>query len=141
MTKDISELPAYLTNIYHGCVLALRETASRVRARMAEAGKPITYPVQWDSPKQLRYVIAKLRRENNLPYRRRGAYQASYQEIHKPYGATVLAPHPAGAIGGLPSGWQSRIHRERWNYLLQVLFEELAKLPDEISTQVKVLAP
>lgn len=140
MTKDISELPASLRAIINGSVNALRETAGRVRSRMAETGKPVTYPIDWDSPKQRRFVMAKLRRENNLPYRRTGRYEASWKVKHKPFGATVFAPHPAGAIGGLPGGWQSRIHRNRWNYLTRVLFEELAKLPDEISNQVRVLS-
>lgn len=34
-----------------------------------EPGKP-TYPLTWRSPKQRRYVMAKLRREGNLPYQR-----------------------------------------------------------------------
>lgn len=34
-----------------------------------EPGKP-TYPLVWRSPKQRRYVMAKLRREGNLPYQR-----------------------------------------------------------------------
>lgn len=34
-----------------------------------EPGKP-TYPLRWKSQRQRRYVMAKLRRENNLPYKR-----------------------------------------------------------------------
>lgn len=34
-----------------------------------EPGKP-TYPLKWRSQKQRRYVMAKLRREGNLPYQR-----------------------------------------------------------------------
>lgn len=34
-----------------------------------EPGKP-TYPLRWKSERQRRFVMAKLRRENNLPYRR-----------------------------------------------------------------------
>jgi len=47
--------------------------------------------------------------------------------------------HPAGAIGGTPFGWQSRVTRGRWPFFLQVLFEELAKFPAELSHALSVM--
>lgn len=41
------------------------------RELMALPGRP-KYPIRWASEKQRKYVMAKLRRENNLPYRRTG---------------------------------------------------------------------
>lgn len=39
------------------------------------------YPLVWTSERQRRYVLAKLRRENNLPYRRTGRLAAGYKVI------------------------------------------------------------
>lgn len=40
-------------------------------------GKP-HYPLRWKSAKQRRFVMAKLRREGNLPYRRTGGLEAGW---------------------------------------------------------------
>lgn len=45
-----------------------------------EPGKPI-YPLAWTSARQRRFVMAKLRREGNLPYQRRPAGIGSGYEI------------------------------------------------------------
>lgn len=47
------------------------------RTLMIEPGAP-KYPLRWKSEKQRRYVMAKLRRENNLPYKRTGQLAASW---------------------------------------------------------------
>lgn len=51
-----------------------RRLTIRVRSQMlkrlrTEPGRP-DYPIQWTSEKQRRFVMAKLTRENNLPYQR-----------------------------------------------------------------------
>lgn len=46
--------------------------ARRVRAELRTEPPPPTYPLQWKSQRQRRYVLAKLRREGNLPYQRTG---------------------------------------------------------------------
>lgn len=43
-----------------------------------EPGKP-QYPIAWTSDKQRKFVMAKLRRENNLPYRRTGNLALSWE--------------------------------------------------------------
>lgn len=51
---------------------ATRRLRSQLRDELAEQpGKP-RYPLRWKSDRQRRYVMAMLRRENNLPYRRTG---------------------------------------------------------------------
>mgnify|MGYP000086890235 CR=1 FL=1 len=37
------------------------------------------YPIRWASERQRRYVMAKLRKENNLPYRRTGALAKGWE--------------------------------------------------------------
>lgn len=110
--------------------------AERVRRRMAVAGKRVTYPIKWDSPKQMRWFFAT---HKKLPYRRTNRHVHSYKVRRHPVGYTMSAKSPAGAIGGTTSGWQSRIHRDRWPNLLTVLFDELRKLPAELSNQMRVI--
>jgi hypothetical protein len=51
----------------------LRQWQAQLMQRLRQQpGKP-KYPIRWTSERQRRFVMAKLRRENNLPYRRTGA--------------------------------------------------------------------
>jgi hypothetical protein len=55
-------------------------------------------------------------------------------------GTNLRIPHPGGAVFGLPgspSTWQSRIYRGRWVYLLEVLFDELSKIPEHITNKIR----
>lgn len=124
------------------------ETVSEIKSQMSVPGAAITYPVQWDSDKQRRYVMAKLRSEGNLPYRRTDGYINGWRMERMPEGVSLSNRHPAGAIGGTLKGnsladissWQSRIHRGRWPALLPVLRTELAKLPKRIMDKLTVTA-
>lgn len=141
MSKPISELPKTMGNFFKDLRDVMFETADAIRVRMAETGDPSTSPVQWDGEQDPRLHTTKQQRAYfasdgfgaGIPYRRIGAYEASWTVERQPLGTTLHAPHPAGAIGGLPGGWQSNIHRGRWNNLTQVLFDELGKLPDAIT--------
>jgi hypothetical protein len=56
----------------------LKRPASRELQRLqVKPGSP-RYPLDWQSDKQRRYVMAKLRRENNLPYKRTDKLINSY---------------------------------------------------------------
>jgi hypothetical protein len=113
---------------------------------MMEDGKPIQYPVQWDSPKQRAAFFASNGFGKGIPYKRTHQYRLGWKTERQPFGGqyrVLLAnKSPAGAIGGMVKGsqWQSRIHRNRWPNLLRVLWEELAKLPNEISNRIKAVA-
>ncbi len=140
MSKPISELPKFLSDFGSGVIEILQDTAANVKTRMGEAGAPSTSPVQWDSEKQRRAFFASDGFGGGIPHNRTGAYQYSWTVDNKDAGATLLAPHPAAAIGGFPGGWQSRIHRNRWNNLTKVLFDELGKIPQNISNLFRVIS-
>ena len=40
---------------------------------------PVKYPIQWTSDKQRRYVMAKLRKAGNIPYRRTGKFMGGWR--------------------------------------------------------------
>ncbi len=135
--RDYRKMAALIDQLIKAGVESMRQVTFNVRKRMSAEGKPVTYPVQWDSERQRRYVMWK---QKGQRYRRTNRYRFGWREELQPYRATLHNAHPAGAIGGLPSGWQSRIHRGRWPHLLTVLFEELAKVPADVSNRLKVVA-
>lgn len=140
MSRPISELPQFLSDFTNGIVEILQNTAGNVRQRMSEPGSPSASPVQWDSDKQRAAFFASDGFGGGIPYNRTGAYERSWTVERQPLGAHLFAPSPAAAIGGFPAGWQSRIHRGRWNNLTRVLFDELAKIPNEIDNLFQVLS-
>lgn len=141
MSRPISELPGYVNEVIDTLSEILYQTAGRIRDRLSEEGAPVRYPIQWDTEKQRRAFFATNGFGQGIPYRRTHAMRLGIQTERVPFGANLRIPHPGGAVYGLPgtpSTWQSRIHRGRWPYLLTVLFDELAKLPAEISNRFQV---
>ncbi len=135
MARPISELAPFISGFATDIVDALFETATRIKLRMAEPGQPRNpnEKVDWDNPKQQAAYFASDGFGQGIPYHRKGDFERSWGVERQPFGVSAFSlHHAAGAIGGLPSGWQSRIHRNRRPYLLQVLAEELNKLPDAI---------
>jgi hypothetical protein len=81
-----------------------------------EPGQP-RYPIRWTSEKQRRYVMAKLRREGNLPYQRthalvRGWQVPKYIDVRGGYLSVKHAWGKIGYVVGNPAqpGWQQRFH-------------------------------
>lgn len=140
MRRHFREIPALIRQFFDAGVGSMRQVAGNVRRRMQAEGKPVRYPVQWDSERQKRAFFATNGFGKGIPYRRTNRYRFGWQEERQPFGVTLHNEHPAGAIGGTASGWQSRIHRGRWPHLLTVLFEELSKVPADISARLQVVA-
>lgn len=138
MSRPISELPQFLSDFTSGIVEILQGTAENVRKRMSEPGAPVTGPIEWDSDKQRKAFFASDGFGGGIPHNRTGAYERSWTVERQPLGAFLFADSPAAAIGGFPGGWQSKIHRGRWNNLTRVLFDELSKIPNEISNLFRV---
>jgi hypothetical protein len=66
---------------------AFNRTVGRINAQFRAEMKsqepgPAKYPIQWASVRQRRYVMAKLRREGNLPYQRTGELLDSWRVTH-----------------------------------------------------------
>lgn len=56
------------------------EAQALIRELGTEPGSP-HYPLRWKSDKQRRYVMAKLRRENNIPYKRTHKLARGWQVV------------------------------------------------------------
>ena len=132
----IRRLPNFLIS---ESTLTLEEIANNIKERMSVAGQPVRYPINWDSLKQKIYVIIKLRKEGNLPYRRRGNYIKGIKVMRLSRGGVKYsAKSPAGAIGGTIQGWQSRVTKGRWTPLRPTLLSELRKLPSKLLRNLHV---
>jgi hypothetical protein len=141
MTQSYKKIPAFVLGLYTDVREVLFETAYRVKERLSQEGKPVRYPIDWDSPKQMRAYYATNGFGAGIPYRRTHAMRLGIKIERVPLGTNLRIPHPGGAVLGLPgtpSGWQSRIHRNRWPYLLEVLFDELGKIPQAIQGRFSV---
>lgn len=141
MSRPFTEIPAFVDGLFTDVREVIFETVIRIKDRISEEGKPIRYPVQWDSERQRRAYFATNGFGAGIPYRRTHKMRLGIQEERVPLGTNLRIPHPGGAVLGLPgspSTWQSRIHRNRWVYLLQVLFDELAALPGHITNKISV---
>lgn len=118
---------------------SLEEVAENIRRRMSEEGKPIKYPVRWDSEKQRRAFFATNGFGKGIPHKRTHSYRKGWKVKKFSNGVALQNKHPAGAIGGDPkTGWQSRIHRGRWKYLPSVVLQEAKKLPEIVLKNLRV---
>ena len=136
--RDYRELPIFMAALMAASKDALLQLATSVKERMSEDGKPVRYPINWDSEKQRRAFFATKGFGKGIPYRRTDRYRYGWSLERSRFGARLTNGSPAGAIGGQTSGWQSKIHRGRWPHLLTVLFEELRKFPADLSDRLKV---
>ena len=120
----------------------VEDTARRIQERMNVAGDKISYPVNWDSEKQQRAFFATNGFGHGIPYVRTNA-MANAWSVTRTFDNQVdlFAPHPAGAVFGMPSWnwWQSNIHRGRWVSLQKVFYEEIEKLPAAILDRLRIL--
>ena len=130
---------------------SVEETLNEIKRQMSVSGKPIVYPVQWDSEKQRRAFFATDGFGAGIPYRRTDAYVNGWKIAKMPSGLSLSNAHPAGAIGGTLTGkasgamfgasltsWQSKIHRGRWPAFLPIVLEELTKLPRKIIDRMTI---
>jgi hypothetical protein len=76
--EAVRKAPGRVKNDYKR---AIRRVKPRILADIRDIPPPNTpadYPLRWKSAKQRRYVMAKLREDDNLPYQRTGELQKSW---------------------------------------------------------------
>jgi hypothetical protein len=114
----------------------------RAMQRLKKPGKKPKYPIPWDSIRQMKKVIAMLRKRNNLPYKRTGAYQRAYRIRRLQAGHELSNPAPSAKyVGGTGRGERrSRIHAGRWPLMRDEVDKELLKLPSAVVQHIKIVA-
>lgn len=128
----------------------LRDSTDLIRRIMARPGLAVRYPIRWDSVKQKRYVIAKLRREGNLPYQRTGAHSNAWETLDLANGSIVqnighkavflygsASGEFAGAVRVTPTG-QSHIHEGRWRLVRPVVDSVMSRIPKQILERFRI---
>jgi hypothetical protein len=126
----------------------LRATAKRIQKRMQVPGKPVTYPINWDSVRQMIAYFASNGFGEGIPYRRKGRYEEGWQVRGIPNGVELgNRERSARFIGGLPSGndlspgkKQSSIHKGRHRLLRPVVDEEVKQLPQDVIDRLRIEA-
>lgn len=112
----------------------------RMKTRLNKPAPKPGYPIHWDSEKQKKFVLAMLRREHNLPYRRTGKTEQGWvlqglEDGYRLANETEAAFFVYGDLFQRKS--QSRIHAGRWPLTKEIAFEELEALPEEIQVDIE----
>lgn len=144
--KKINRFPKML---YMAANRTLSSAAVEIKQIMERPGLMPTYPIQWDTLKQKWFVIAKLRREKNLPYTRTNQHVNGFKMETLSNGyelsnignqAVFLWGAPSGifesAVHVQPSG-QSHIYEGRWPLIHKVIDAVLSRLPRELMDRIK----
>lgn len=113
------------------------------RDELSKPGKPITYPVHWDSERQRRAYFATDGFGHGIPYQRSGAYNRNFK-IEKT-GSGVMRSYRlindasyARYVGGTGAGvGQSRIHQGRWSLIAKVVQRYASNLVKNINQSIR----
>jgi hypothetical protein len=118
-------------------------TMKRISKRLQKPGAPIFYPVNWDTDRQRKAFFATEGFGRGIPTGRSGDYQQGWRIVEKLPRGYEMTNRAEGArfIGGDFEGQgQSRIHMERWPLVFEILNEEIGKLPDDVSAELRIYA-
>lgn len=121
--------------------LDLLRAVQNIRDEMREEGKPIVYPVQWDSTKQRKAFFATNGFGRGIPTKRTGASVNAWKAIAIQDGAQVSNPlahivYLSGQSIFAGSRRQSRIHEGRWKLFNVVAKAIISRLPQSIRSRL-----
>jgi hypothetical protein len=145
VAQAVKKIKAVTKRLTVATMKELDDTADRIKRAMQVPGRKVKYPIKWDSDKQRRFVMAKLREEDNLPYKRTQDYVNGWvvdkltdgYQVRNLVGqrAVFIAGSPTGKLDGaqhvLPTG-QSHIHEGRWKLFYPTMTKIVAGLPKRI---------
>lgn len=114
------------------------DTMLRVRKRLARKPRRPWYPLDWDSDRQRRYVMALLSRNGNIPYKPTGRYEKNWEIVKTENGYRIEndAPPAKYLSGDFRGESQSNIHRGRRELMARVVEEEIRNLPEDIDKSI-----
>ena len=147
VVKNIQALPGKMEKAGKKTLESAAQTFTNI---MQRPGRKPTYPLTWDSEKQRKFVMAKLRRENNLPYQRTGAHVNGWAMSMLPNGyQSANIGHKAVFLWGAASGQfpgatkvqasgQSHLFQDRWPLTHKVLTAVLSRLPAELLEALRI---
>lgn len=122
-----------------------RSRKKQILARLqADPGSPV-YPIRWKSEKQRRFVMAKLRREGNLPYRRTGAMQEAFDVkvkfTKRGKGGEVFIVNPIPESVYVFGPFQQPFHADTgWPVIRDVIADEANAFEEDLAAAYVTLA-
>lgn len=118
------------------------ESMLAVRTRLRKPGTRIVYPVNWDSERQRRFVIAMLRQRGNLPYQRTNALPEAWEIERADDGYRLVNKNDAAVYvyGNYEGDRQSNIHAGRWPVMQEEVEAAIQELPEEIEQNITYYA-
>lgn len=113
-----------------------------VRKIMRTPGEKPTYPINWDSDKQRRFVLAMLAAKNNLPYNRTNELPKGWTIEAVTNGYKLYNPAKAAVYvyGNFEGARQSAIHKSRHPVAQQTVEAGIRKLPPDIEQNISYYA-
>lgn len=134
--RTFTALQRAVNKVIQNAELELWIAAQQIRDEMREEGKPIVYPVQWDTTKQRKAFFATDGFGRGIPTKRTGATVNAWRAIRIENGAEVSNPlSHARYVSGFK---QSRIHRGRWKVFNIVASSILSRLPAKVRERIIV---
>lgn len=144
--KRFKALPGH---IERAALQTSKGVSDAITKAMKRPGLPVRYPIDWDSPRQQRKVMALLHAQGGPPYRRTGGYinawqtraiAGGHQSENIGHNAVFLAGAPSGNIIGkkVTASGQSHIHAGRWQLVRPVIQFVVSKLPERLLKALKV---
>lgn len=99
---------------------------------------PPKYPLRWKSERQRRFVMAKLRRENNLPYRRTGRLAAGWRVLSNTVGniSEIAITNNVDYMPFVQGDWAQPFHLDTgWPQFAPIFTEWEPRLQDAFVTE------
>ena len=123
--------------------LQIYRTTMDIRKAMQVKGSKPTYPIDWDSIKQMKAFFASDGFGGGIPHARTDEYinswlverlgEMGYRLVNKSSGAQYIGGNAYGQR-------QSKIHRGRWPVFRDEADKQIEKLPENIASEVKIVA-
>lgn len=123
--------------------LPIYRAVVRIRTGMRKQGAKPTYPIPWDSVRQMKAFYASKGFRGGVPHVRGSRYVDGWQiENIGDQGYRVINNMPGTQYvsGNAYGQFQSRIHRGRWPVFRDVADKEIKGLPEEIAKEIKTVA-
>lgn len=119
-----------------------KQASQNIAEKMQVPGKPITYPVKWDSDKQRRAFFATNGFGGGIPHVRQNVYVGAWQQktIRGGYQVSNKLKYAGYIAGDIYGNRQSRIHRGRWPVFRRVVDKALKGISKKLLTALTVTA-
>lgn len=120
-------LETELRGVRRGLLAALQE----------EPGRP-KYPIRWASEKQRRFVMALLRRQGNLPYKRTGRFVRAWKVelVGKGFDGELIATNDSGIEQFITGVRQQPFHKDTGWYQSEDVIDAHRKKADDVLIDV-----